>query len=236
MIMNKILVVTGGTKGIGRAIVEKFSANGFDTVVSARNLNDLQTLKTDVEKKYRNTVHIFKGDMAITAEVKAFGAFLLSLNKPIDVLVNNAGYFVPGEICSEPEGTLESMINANLYSAYHMTRAVAASLKKNKDGHIFNMCSIASFKAYANGGSYAISKFAMLGLTKCLREELKPHNIRVTAIMPGATKTASWEGVDLPDSRFMKIEDIADAVFGAWALSKNSVVEEIVIRPQLGDI
>lgn len=234
--MNKILVVTGGTKGIGRAIVEKFSANGFDAVVSARNLKDLQTLKADVEKKYDNTIHIFKCDMSVTAEVKTFGEFVLALNKPIDVLVNNAGYFVPGEICSEPDGTLESMIHANLYSAYHMTRAVAASLKKNKDGHIFNMCSIASFKAYANGGSYAISKFAMLGLTKCLREELKQHNIRVTAIMPGATKTASWEGVDLPDSRFMKIEDVADAVYGAWALSKNSVVEEIVIRPQLGDI
>ena len=234
--MNKVLVVTGGTKGIGRAIVEKFSANGFDAMVSARNLTDLQSLKTEVEKAHRNTVHIFKGDMSVTADVKSFGDFVLSHNKPIDVLVNNAGFFVPGEICTEPEGQLESMINANLYSAYHMTRALAASLKKHQGGHIFNMCSIASFKAYANGGSYAISKFAMLGLTKCLREELKQDNIRVTAIMPGATKTASWDGVDLPDSRFMKIEDIADAVYGSWALSKNSVVEELVIRPQLGDI
>jgi short-subunit dehydrogenase len=234
--MNKILVVTGGTKGIGRAIVEKFSANGFDAMVSARNLNDLQTLKTELEKKYGNSVHIFKGDMSVTVEVKAFAQFILNLNRPVEVLVNNAGYFVPGEICTEPEGQLESMINANLYSAYHMTRALSASLKQNKNGHIFNMCSIASFKAYANGGSYAISKFAMLGLTKCLREELKSHNIRVTAVMPGATRTASWEGVDLPDSRFMKIGDVADAVYAAHALSKNSVVEEIVIRPQLGDI
>src|SRR5690349_20420076 len=98
------------------------------------------------------------------------------------------------------------------------------------------MCSIASFKAYANGGSYAISKFAMLGFSKGLREELTPFNIRVTAVMPGATKTASWEGTDLPDSRFMKVEDVADSVYAAYALSKRSVVEEIVIRPQLGDI
>jgi short-subunit dehydrogenase len=234
--MNKILVVTGGTKGIGRAIVEKFSAHGFDTIVSARNKNDLQSLKIDVEKRFGNLVHVFSGDMGVTSEIKEFGQFVMSLKRKLDVLVNNAGYFVPGEICTEPEGQLESMINANLYSAYHLTRTLSPSLKENKDGHIFNMCSIASFKAYANGGSYAISKFAMLGLTKCLREELKPHGIRVTAIMPGATKTASWEGVDLPDSRFMKIEDVADAVYGAYALSKNSVVEEIVIRPQLGDI
>lgn len=234
--MNKILVVTGGTKGIGRAIVEKFSANGFDVIVSARNSNDLQSLKADVEKRFSNLVYTFSGDMGVTNEVKAFGHYVLSLKRNIDVLVNNAGYFVPGEICTEPEGQLESMINANVYSAYHMTRTLSQSLKENKDGHIFNMCSIASFKAYANGGSYAISKFAMLGLTKCLREELKTYGIRVTAIMPGATKTASWDGVDLPDSRFMKIEDVADAVYGAYALSKNSVVEEIVIRPQLGDI
>lgn len=234
--MNKILVVTGGTKGIGRAIVEKFSANGFDAMVSARNLNDLQSLKTDVEKRFKNTVHIFKGDMAVTGEVKAFANFVLSRTRTVDVLVNNAGFFVPGEICTEPEGQLESMINANLYSAYHMTRALSQALIEKKDGHIINICSIASFKAYANGGSYAISKFAMLGLSKCLREELKPHGIRVTAIMPGATKTASWDGVDLPDSRFMKIEDIADVVYTAYSLSKNSVVEEIVIRPQLGDI
>ena len=234
--MNKILVVTGGTKGIGRAIVEKFSANGFDALVSARNPSDLLSLKSDVEKKYGNSILIFKGDMAVASEVKAFADFVLSQKRAVDVLVNNAGFFVPGEICTEPEGQLESMINANLYSAYHMTRALAPSLKDNKDGHIFNMCSIASFKAYANGGSYAVSKFAMLGLSKCLREELKLHGIRVTAIMPGATKTASWDGVDLPDSRFMKVDDVADAVYGAYALSKNSVVEEIVIRPQWGDI
>jgi len=95
---------------------------------------------------------------------------------------------------------------------------------------------VPSIKAYPNGGSYAISKFALLGFSKVLREELKPAGIRVTAILPGATKTASWEGTDLPDSRFMKPEDVAEAVFSAWSLSPHSVVEELLIRPQLGDI
>jgi short-subunit dehydrogenase len=174
--------------------------------------------------------------MAVADGVKAFADFVLKYNRSIDVLINNAGYFVPGEICTEPDGTLESMMNANIYSAYYMTRGIVPSMKKKKDGHIFNICSVASFKAYPNGGSYAISKFAMLGFSKCLREELKPHNIRVTAVMPGATKTASWAGSDLPDERFMKPEDVAESIFGAHALSKRSVVEEIIIRPQLGDI
>jgi short-subunit dehydrogenase len=98
------------------------------------------------------------------------------------------------------------------------------------------MCSIASIKAYPNGGSYAISKFALLGFSKVLREELKDKGIRVTAILPGATRTSSWDGVDLPDERFMKSEDVAETIFSAYSLSKRSVVEEILIRPQLGDI
>jgi short-subunit dehydrogenase len=98
------------------------------------------------------------------------------------------------------------------------------------------MCSIASIKAYPNGGSYAISKFALLGFSKVLREELKEFNIRVTAVLPGATRTASWDGVDLPEDRFMRAEDVAETVFSAYSISERSVVEEIIIRPQLGDI
>ena len=89
---------------------------------------------------------------------------------------------------------------------------------------------------YANGGSYSISKYAMLGMTKVLREEMKQHGIRVTAVLPGATLTPSWAGVDLPASRFIKPEDVAESVYGTYSLSKNSVVEEILIRPMEGDI
>jgi len=234
--MNKLLVITGGSKGIGRAIVEKFSSYSFDVAVSARNLTDLQKLQREIEGKYGNKVHIFSADMAIKNDVKNFAEFALSLSKHVDVLVNNAGYYVPGEICTESDSTLDDMLNANLYSAYNLTRGLASSMKKDKSGHIFNMCSVASFKAYPNGGSYAISKFALLGFSKCLREELKSYNIRVTAVMPGATQTSSWDGSDLPESRFMKPEDVAECVFSAFSLSGRSVVEEIVIRPQLGDI
>ncbi|HEY9007859.1 SDR family oxidoreductase [Ohtaekwangia sp.] len=234
--MNKLIVVTGGTKGIGRAIVEKFAAQGFDIVTCARNEKDLDELKRRIEAAYTVKVRTRCTDMADREEVKKFCSFVTGLQQPVDILVNNAGYFIPGDISTEPDGTLESMIHANLYSAYHTTRGLAGGMRDRKQGYIFNMCSIASIKAYPNGGSYAISKFALLGFSKCLREELKSFNIRVTAIMPGATLTASWEGVDLPEERFMKPEDVADAVWGAYSLSDRSVVEEIIIRPQLGDI
>ncbi len=235
--MRKLIVVTGGSKGIGRAIIEKFWINGFDVATCSRNAEDLVQLeKALLRLSPVGKAHTMRADMSVKEEAKAFGKFVVELNRPVDVLVNNAGYFVPGEISTEPEGTLESMMNANVYSAYHITRELVSSLKQTKSSHIFNICSIASIKAYPNGGSYAITKFAMLGFSKCLREELKQDNIRVTAVMPGATKTRGWEGVDLPDERFMKIEDVADIIYATYALSSRSVVEEIIIRPQLGDI
>jgi short-subunit dehydrogenase len=235
--MKKLLVVTGGTKGIGRAVIEKFIPHGFDVATCARKQDELKTLKQDLENHYAGCqVFTAKADLSDKAQVNSFAKFVLGLNRGVDVLVNNAGYFVPGSISTEPEGTLESMMNANLYSAYYITRGIVPAMRDRQSGHIFNICSIASIKAYANGGSYAITKFAMLGFSKCLREELKEQNIRVTAVLPGATKTASWEGVNLPDERFMKVEDVAEMIYAAWSLSSRSVVEEILIRPQLGDI
>ncbi len=234
--MNKLIVVTGGTKGIGRAILERFAQAGFDVATCARKTDELDKLKQTFETKFDVNAYVQNADLSDKSQVKTFADFVNGLNRPVDVLVNNAGYFVPGSVLDEAEGSLESMINSNVYSAYYTTRGLASAMKKNKSGHIFNMCSIASIKAYPNGGSYAISKFALLGFSKVLREELKEFGIRVTAILPGATRTASWDGVELPDDRFMKVEDVADTIFSAYSLSSRSVVEEILIRPQLGDI
>lgn len=235
--MNKLIVVTGGSKGIGRAIIEKFAAQGFDVVTCSRNKEDLKKLELEIKKNYSSSaVYTTTADMADKQQTQSFVNFVVDLKRPVDVLVNNAGYFVPGSISTEPDGTLESMIHANLYSAYYTTRGLVQAMKNRKSGHVFNMCSIASIKAYSNGGSYAITKFALLGFSKCLREELKEFGIRVTAILPGATKTASWEGSEEPDERFMKAEDVAETIYAAYSISGRSVVEEVIIRPQLGDI
>ncbi len=234
---NKLIVVSGGTKGIGKAIIERFMEDGFDAVTCSRNEADLYSLKSELETKFsQSSLYTFKADLSVKSEVFAFAAFIEGLKQLVDVLVNNTGVFIPGEVHQEEDGALEKMIDTNLYSAYHLTRALLPEMKTRNGGHIFNMCSIASIIAYANGGSYSISKFAMYGMSKVLREELKPYGIRVTAILPGATYTASWEGVDVPEERLMKAEDVAEAVQSANCMSTTSVVEEIVIRPQLGDL
>ena len=234
--MNKLIVVTGGTKGIGRAVLDRFSKAGFDVVTCSRNGVELEKLKAEIGNAAGVNVFTHVTDMSLKKEVILFGDYVKSLQRPVDVLVNNAGYFIPGSVLEEPEGSLESMIDSNVLSAYYLTRALASGMKKEQDGHVFNICSIASIKAYPNGGSYAISKFALFGFSKVLREELKEFGIRVTSVLPGATRTASWDGVDLPDDRFMTKEDVAETIYSAFSLSKRSVVEEIIIRPQLGDI
>lgn len=235
--MNKLIVVSGGTKGIGRAIIEVFAANGFDVATCARSSGDLQALEGDLAKRAPEAkIHTYAADLSARHGVDGFLQFVSGLKRPVDVLVNNTGIFLPGQVHSEPEGTLERMIDTNLYSAYYLSRGIIPGMKERNSGHIFNICSIASFTAYANGGSYAITKFAMYGMSKVLREEMKPHGVRVTSVLPGATLTSSWEGVDLPGDRFIPIEDVAAMVWASYSLSPRSVVEDVVIRPQLGDI
>jgi short-subunit dehydrogenase len=151
-------------------------------------------------------------------------------------LINNAGVFEPGSVYNEPAGVLESQMNTNLYSAYHLTRTLLPKLIEKKSGHIFNMCSIASLHAYANGGAYSISKFAMHGFSKNLREEMKPFNIKVTSVFPGAVFTDSWGNFDNSKNRIMVADDIAKMIYAASQLSPAACVEDIVMRPQLGDL
>ena len=234
--MNKCIVVSGGSKGIGKAIIERFAQAGFDAITCARNEYDLEQLKRSIENTYGTKLAYKTADLSLKEDVLAFAKFVNETGREIAALVNNTGVFMPGSILEEEEGNLEKMMETNLYSAYHLTRQLIKPMMARNSGYIFNICSIASLVAYPNGGSYSITKFAQLGMSKVLREEVKAHGIRVTSVMPGATLTASWAGVDLPAERLMKPEDVAEAVFSAFSLSKQSVVEEIVIRPQLGDL
>ena len=234
--MNKSILVSGGTKGIGRAIIERFAQEGFDIFTCSRNAADLVALKGSFSSKYPNcSIHTFVADLSKKEEVMAFATGVKAIGIP-DVIVHNTGIFLPGALHEEADGNLEFLMQTNLYSAYYLTRAFARELMERKSGHIFSIGSIAGITAYPNGGSYSVSKWAMLGMTKCFREEFKPYQIKVTSILPGATLTDAWAGVDLPATRFVGAQDVADTVWGAYNLSPGAVVEELIIRPQLGDI
>ena len=225
------IVITGASRGIGKAIAEKFLSENHIVLICSSNETKLAELKIQFP-----SIITFVCDVSKKDEVVAFADFVLQNFESIDVLINNAGVFLPGKVHDEEDGILEKTMQTNLYSAYYLTQKLVPSMIAKRNGYIFNMCSVASIKAYPNGGSYSVSKFALLGFSKCLREELKEYNIKVTSILPGATLTDSWSGTDLPESRFSKSEDIADLIYSITQLSAFSVVEDLVIRPQLGDI
>jgi NAD(P)-dependent dehydrogenase (short-subunit alcohol dehydrogenase family) len=230
-------IVTGGTQGIGKAIAEKLLSEGYSVAVCARNKNKIASLSAEWSEKYPERTFLAECcDLSQKDEVNAFADKVLAVFPAIDLLVNNAGMYLPGELADEPDGMLETMIGANLYSAYFLSRRIIPGMKERKSGHIFNMCSVASLRAYPHGGAYSIAKYALLGFTENLREELRDWTIKVTAVCPGATFTPSWEGSDIPAGRIMQPEDVAAMVWAASNLSAAANVDTLVLRPVKGDL
>lgn len=230
-------VITGASRGIGKSLAQIFALHGYNLFLCSKTESHLLAAIEELKTKHPAVNVDGKAmDLGKKGEAKLFGEWVLNNADTIDVLINNTGTFVQGNVSDEPDGALESMLEVNLYSAYHTTRALLPKMKAQKNGHIFTICSIASLAAYPGGGAYSISKYALLGFTRNLRAELKEHGIKVTAVVPGAVYTDSWRGSGVPESRIMETEDLAKMIFAAAQLSPQAVVEDIVLRPQLGDL
>lgn len=230
------IVITGASKGIGKAIAKQFAAKGHHLFLCSRNEVALYKTVEELTKEYPSAIIKAKPfDLSRKEEAKAFAVWCLEYAVP-DILINNTGTFEPGSVHNETDGLLERQIATNLYSAYHVTRTMLPWMMERHSGHIFNICSIAGLKAYENGGAYSISKFAMDGFSKNLREEMKAYGIKVTTVYPGAVLTDSWGNFDNSQHRIMEASDVAQMICSASQLSKGACVEEIVLRPQLGDL
>lgn len=230
-------VITGASRGIGKAVAQTFATHGFDLYLNSRSEENLLQTIEELKKDFPHvTIKGQATDLGQKDNARLFGEWVLNTAGSIDVLVNNAGTFIQGNVSDEPDGALETMLNVNLFSAYHLTRTLLPAMKKARSGDIFNICSIAGLSAYPGGGAYSISKFALLGFTRNLREEMKTQGIRVTAVVPGAVYTDSWKGSSVDEQRIMEVEDISKMIFAITQLSPQAVVEDIVLRPQLGDL
>ncbi len=221
---------------MGKAVAEIFAEAGHEVLITARNQSKLDEVAKEIVQRYPNSKVLGKAaDMTIPEQVRAFGTWCLEQGA-VDVLVNNAGIFEPGKLLDQAEGVLEGQLAVNLYSAYHLTRVIAPGMVLRGQGHIFNMCSIAGQRPYAHGGAYSISKFALNGFSQNLREELKPTGVKVTTVYPGAVLTDSWGDYDNATHRIMEPSDIARLIYTATQLTVGACVEEIVVRPRLGDL
>lgn len=230
------IIITGGSRGMGKAMALEFAASSSHIILCARNEEHLQKTKAEILNKFPAcTIDVFAADLSIKTEVEKFADFCLNKFTP-DILINNAGIYTPGNTMESSDEDLNKMMNLNFFSAYYLTKKLLPSMIAQKRGHIFNICSIAALRAYDGGGIYSISKFALNGFSQNLRHEMKPHGIKVTTVFPGAVLTDSWGDFDNSNHRIMESTDISKMIFAASTLSPQAVVEEITIRPQLGDL
>ena len=231
------VVVTGASQGIGEAIARAFAAAvpGVRLALLARSQGRLESV-ADACRASGADALVLPTDATDEAATEAAAAAVHERWGAASVVVANAGSFTPGALLDTPLDEFRRQIDANLTSAFLTTRAFLPPMVEAGRGHLFYMGSIASVKGYAGGGAYTAAKHGLLGLARVVREETKAAGVRVTTLLPGATRTPSWDGTAEPDDRFMPPEDIAAAVLDIWRLSPRTVVEEVLLRPQLGDL
>ena len=231
---NKIAVVTGASEGIGLAIAKAFSQKRAHVVLASRNAEKLKRAASEFD---RAPLWV-PCDVSKPEAVQHLRERVLSELGPPDILVNNAGIssFKPvWEISLE---TWRAVLDTNLTGTFLVTRAFLPEFMSRKSGHIVNIVSVAGISAFTECAAYCASKYGQLGLTRVLRQELIPYNVRVTAVLPGATDTAIWDGAppEVDRSVMMRPEDIARSVVMACELGPNATVEEIILRPTSGDV
>ena len=232
-----LVIITGASRGIGYSIAERFLKDRkFQIVICCKHKKNLESSLIKLKSKYpKANIAGQNIDLSITKNIKSFANFCLSVGSPF-ILINNVGSFKSSSIFTENDTDVEKSLSINLFAAYHLTKCLLPKMVENKNGHIINICSIASIKGFKNCSAYNIAKFALYGFGKYLREELKDLNIKVTNVIPGATNTDSWDGMDIDPKRLIDPNDIAEMIYSITKLSKQSLVEDIIIRPQLGDL
>ncbi len=240
LFMSKpVVLITGASQGIGAAIAKVFAKElpGCRLALVARSEGNLKKVAAACVKLGAGAAEVFVADVSVEAEVAALHeAVVKRFRGGVDVLINNAGVFRAAPFAETSVAAFDEIVAANLRSVFLMSRAFVPAMAKRGSGDVFNMSSIAGLGAYPNSAAYCAAKFGVTGLSKVMREELREKGVRVCCVHPGATWSPSWSGSGVQPERIMPAEDVARALLDVWRLGRRSVVEEIVLRPQLGDV
>lgn len=232
------VLVTGASQGIGAAIAVAFAGEYGRTArlsLVARSAARLAAVARDCGQR-QATAEPFVCDVTDDAAVEALARAVDARFGPVDVLVNNAGRFVPGGLADTTPGAFREAVETNLTSAFLVTRAFLPAMVARGRGRVLMMGSVASVRGYAGGLAYCAAKHGLLGLARAVREETKGSGVGVTVLLPGATVSPSWDGSGVNPARMMPAEDIARVAVEVAGLSGRTVVEEVLIRPDAGDL
>jgi NAD(P)-dependent dehydrogenase (short-subunit alcohol dehydrogenase family) len=234
---NPVILISGASQGIGAAIAQTLAREirGVRLALVARNVAGLKRVAQACVKAGAKA-EAFGCDVSNEASVRLMAEAVRKRFGAVDVLINNAGAFTMAPFVETKVEEFDRMIAVNLRSAFLVTQAFLPAMLKRKSGDIFFMSSIAGLGAYPNATAYCAAKFGVTGLAQVLRAETKDQGIRVCCVHPGATWSPSWAQSGVKPARIMPAEDVARAMLDVYRLSRRTVVEEIVLRPQLGDV
>lgn len=238
---ERTAIITGGSRGMGKAIAEQLASLGYDIIILAKDKKRADKAAREMAKKYRVVARSFSCDLSKTKEIDSFSRFCSTNRIVPSILVNNAGIYSPGPTEREPIETYDAIMSVNTRGMFYLTKKLLPLMKKTKGGRIVIISSawaLDSFPAEgkAEGTVYSISKWALRGWARSLRAEVRRHGIGVTIIYPGAVITDEWKGTEFPHKTFIQPEDIGRIVGTVVSTSSETVIEEVIVKPLRGDM
>lgn len=229
---DKCVLITGASRGIGRAIALRFARAGANLVIAARNRQELQELASEIEAMGRRCL-VSQTDLRSPDQITALVEQALDQFGRIDILVNNAGIGFWARVTELTLEQYDEMFDVNMRALFLLTRAVLPQMIARGDGHIVNIASTSSRWTYPDGTLYCASKFAVLGFNEALAKELRTTGVRVTAICPGQVNTyLGGSGPDSWEEGMLHGDDVAELALQAVTLPAHAIVTEMVVWPR----
>lgn len=232
---NEIVLVTGASSGIGEATARLLAANHYTVVLTARRRERLIALEKEMIDKGQRAVAI-PGDIREEKDARMVVAEALKTFGTVHALVHSAGIFRMGPVQETPSEAFRDVMDTNLTSLFYLVKHLLPHLQRQAHGHVVGISSIMGKQVFAQETAYCASKWALMGFLGALREEVRAHNIQVTAISPGAVRTPSWDSFPgpIPEDRIMAPETVAEAVKYVLEQPAVACVDELVLAPTRG--
>jgi NADP-dependent 3-hydroxy acid dehydrogenase YdfG len=233
---ESVIWITGASRGIGAACAQYLVRTGARVALSARKGDSLTTLTEGFASDAQ--FHVVPCDVANSASIDAAYKDILFKYGCVDILLNNAGVGIFAPLTELTTDDIDTMLNTNLRGAILCTHAVLPDMVRNGGGVIVNINSVAAIKTFTSSSVYAASKAGLLAASRSVREEVRGYGVKVIDLMIGATETDIWsiEARSEFSTRMMKPDDIAEALLATLKLPPHTMPEELVLRPQKGDL
>jgi NAD(P)-dependent dehydrogenase (short-subunit alcohol dehydrogenase family) len=236
---GKVTVITGASKGIGKAIAFAFAAAGAKVVLAARTRETLEQVAVELRVggvSNPDSILAVPTDVTDADAVKQLIQRTLDVYQHVDILINNAGIGYFGPVIDFEPDDWDTVLNSNLKAVYLCAKYALPSMLERGSGQIINVLSIAAKVAFEASSAYCAAKAGALALTKVLASEVRQHNIRVTAVLPGSVHTPFWDDVpEHPDfEQMLTPEHVAGTIASICQQPPGMVTEEIVVMPPLG--